>query len=417
MLRHKSTFFILLAFCFGLAGSVAVSANSAVDELASEEVMEEGSGTLVDKLASHGIEIALGSTNVYQTNVHNGLGTHQKSGRFTGSYDVEIAADLEQLLGIAGLGLFIHSEGGWPDTEGIDEQMVGSVSGVNADAGGNRSLDVVEVVFEWSLFDDFLTLMIGKMDMAGVFDASEYANDEAGQFINGALVNNLTIPLPDYCLGVVLSANITDSWYVAAGAGDAEADGRETGFRTTFDGEDYFFCALETGLAAELDSATGPLPGNYRLGLWYDPQPKTHADGTKETRDDLGLYVSADQMLFKENDDREDSQGLGVFARCGCADEKRNDIGCFWSVGFQCQGLIESRDSDVLGLGFAQGIFSDAASTTFTAGHESVLELYYDAQIVPWIAVSPSLQYLAHPGGDRSVDNALVLSVRAQMAF
>ena len=425
MMRHRNALLLSLVLVFGLAGSVRASANTTVNESASaegpnwdeRETLTNGFWGVADKLAEYGIEVGLGSTNVYQTNTKGGLGTHQRSGRFSGSYDLEIAADLEKLFGLAGLGLFVHTEGGWPDAEGIDEGMVGSVSGVNADAGGNRTLDVVEVVFEWSLLDDFLTVMVGKMDMAGVFDASEYANDEAAQFINGALVNNMTIPLPDYCLGVVVSANLTDSWYLSAGVGDAQADGRETGFRTALHGEDYFIYALETGIGVELDSANGPLAGNYRAGLWYDPQPKANSDHSMETRDDLGLYLSVDQMLTKENDDSEDSQGLGLFARCGYADEKRNDIGCFWSVGLQCQGLLDGRDDDLLGLGFAQSIFSDGASDTFSANHESVLELYYSAQIAPWVAVSPSVQYIGNPGGDRDVSNAIVAGVRAQISF
>ncbi|UCD51111.1 MAG: carbohydrate porin [Phycisphaerales bacterium] len=425
MMAYRDALLVSLALVLGLGASARASADAVVNEPASgeelnwteRETLTNGFWGLSDSLADAGIEVAFGSTNVYQVNVKNGLGTHQKSGRFAGSYDLEIAADLEKLCGLAGLGLFVHTEGGWPDTVGIDEAMVGSVSGVNADAGGNRTLDVVEVVFEWSLLDDFLTVMVGKMDMAGVFDASEYANDEAAQFINGALVNNMTIPLPDYCLGAVVSAHLTESWYLAAGVGDAQADGRETGFRTALHGEDYFFYAAETGVATELDSDQGPLPGNYRAGLWYDPQPKANSDRSAETRDDLGFYFSVDQMLIKENDDPEDSQGLGVFARYGYADEKRNDIGSFWSVGVQYQGLLDGRDDDVLGLGYAQSIFSDGADSTFTANHESVLELYYSAQIAPWIAVSPSIQYLANPGGDRDVSNAVVAGVRAQVAF
>jgi len=376
-----------------------------------------GLSGLTEPLAKRGIDVALGSTNIYQTNIRNGLDTHGRSGRFSGSYDVEIAADLQALAGLKGLSLFVHAEGGWPDTEGINESMVGSAFGVNADALGNRSIDVVEALVEWSLFRDRLTLTAGKVDTTCFFDTSEFANDETIQFLNGALVNNPTIPLPDYGLGVILSARLTDRWTVTAGAVDAEADGRETGFRTTFGGEDYFFYALETGLTTEWDSAGSPLTGNYRLGLWYDPQPKAHADRDQEHRDDVGLYVSVDQMLLWENDDPEDSQGLGLFARYGYADEKRNDVVGFWSVGLQYQGLLEGRDSDVFALGFAQGVFSDAASAVFTADHENVLELYYSAPIIPGLILSPSIQYLSRPGGNCAVDDALVVGLRVQAIF
>lgn len=381
------------------------------------ETLTKGFWGLSDELARHGIEVTVGSTNIYQTNATGGLGTHQQSGRFTGTYDVQVATDVEKLLGLKGLGLFVHGEGGWPETAGIDEDMVGSVLGVNADALGRRSLDIVEVFLEWNPFEGLLTVKAGKIDFAGVFDASEYANDETSQFLNGALVNNPTIPIPDYCLGVILSAHLTDRWSVAAGVGDGEANGRTTGFRTTFDGDDYLFYALETDLRTELSSSHGPLTGNVRFGLWYDPQPKARSGSDEAYRNDVGVYTSVDQVLLKENGDPEDSQGLGAFARLGCTDPKRNDMATFWSTGVQYQGLWRGRDDDVLGLGVAQGLFSQEASSPFTDDYESVLELYYRIQVAPWVAISPSAQYVANPGGNGAAADAVVVGVRAQIVF
>jgi porin len=122
-------------------------------------------------------------------------------------------------------------------------------------------------------------------------------------------------------------------------------------------------------------------------------------------------------MLIKENTDLEDSQGLGAFFRYGYADGKRNDLTNFWSLGFQYQGLLEGRDDDVLGIGFAQGIFSDGASTTYTDDYENALELYYSAKVTPWLNISPSIQYIANPGGDETAGDAVVLGVRLQMRF
>jgi porin len=421
---------VLIQLMMGLwvAGSAAaqtdsntVDANSvscvAASDVANESTLTHGFWGLGDALAGYGIEVALGATNLYQANVNNGLDTHGKSGRFTGSYDLQIAADLEKLAGIPGLGLFVHGKGGWPDAKGIDETRVGSVFGVNTGAIGDRSLDVVQALLEWSLSDGRLTLMIGKMDFAGVFDTSAYANDETSQFLNFALVNNPTVPLPDYCLGLIATVQVTDAWSVSAGVGDAQADGRETGFRTAFYGEDYFFYALETGVRIELASPRGPLPGATRLGLWYDPQPKAHSDGDREYRDDTGFYAGVDQMLVKENDDPQDGQGLGIFGRYGWADGRCNDIHRFWSLGIQYQGLLPGRDDDVLGLGFAQGVFTDEPSAPFTADSESVSELYYSLLATPWATISPGIQYISHPGGDRAVGDATVAGVRAQIVF
>jgi carbohydrate-selective porin OprB len=226
-------------------------------------------------------------------------------------------------------------------------------------------------------------LAIGKLDFTGIFDASVYADDECAQFLNASLVDDPAIPFPQQALGAVLTWDVTNSWYITSGIGDAQADGRETGFRTTFCDEDYFFYVLETGVTRQLNSANGPMPGTFRIGFWNDPQPKANSDAANNYRDDVGFYLSCDQMLAKENADPEDSQGLGAFFRYGYAPSKRNDITNFWSIGFQYQGLIEGRDDDVFGVGFAQGIFSDRACLTYTDDYESVLEVYYNAKMTP----------------------------------
>jgi porin len=393
------------------------------------ETLTNGFFGLNNELADNGIEIGLGVTNIYQQNVLGGISKHRRAGRFSGSYDLELSADLETLLGIEGGRIYMLTEGVWSKSAGIDVPSVGSAFGVNGDARDRRSMDITELWFEQAFWDEVLRIRFGKMDLTGgfehhgcpvSFDCSAYANDETTQFLNGALINNPTIPFPDYGLGVAIHYNPVGSWYVSAAAADAQADIRETGFRTTFHNQDYFFYIFETGITPQLSSANGPLQGAYRAGLWYDPQPKAnsdYADAGKNYRDDVGFYLTCEQMLIKENDDLQDSQGLGVFLRYGYANSKRNDVANFWSFGFQYQGLLKGRDDDVLGVGFAQGIFSDDASTTYTDDYENALELYYSAQITPWLAVSPSIQYIANPGGDQAASDAIVFGVRAQMSF
>ena len=63
------------------------------------------------------------------------------------------------------------------------------------------------------------------------FDCSNYANDERTQFLNGALINNPTIPFPENGLGVAVHYGPDKFWYASAAVADARADLRETGFR------------------------------------------------------------------------------------------------------------------------------------------------------------------------------------------
>jgi porin len=409
----KKQIVLSVMFLLGLAGICRAEG----ENLWQRETLTNGFWGLNDQLADSGIELVFGITNVYQVNTHGGTSTHNHRGRHSGSYDLELSADLQKLLGFETGSIYMLVEGGWPDAEGIDGSSVGSAFGVNADAIGNEAMLVKELFYEGPVFADNLTLMVGKIDFTGIFDSSAYADCECTQFLNAAFVDDPTIPFPQYSLGVVLTYNLTDSWYIIGGIADAQADSRETGFRTAFHDEDYFFYALETGITSKLNSANGSLPGAYRVGLWNDPQPKANSDGSKNYRDDVGVYTSCDQMLHKENAHAEDSQGLGVFFRYGYAPSKKNDITNFFSLGLQYQGLLDGRDEDVLGVGFAHGTFSNLASSTYTDDHESVLEAYYNAQITPWLILSPGIQYIANPGGDKTVSDAVVFGLRAQMTF
>ena len=237
-------------------------------DLWDRETLTNGFWGLNDSLADNGIEAGLSVTNIYQQNVRGGISKHRRAGRFSGSYDLELSADLRKLLGFKSGRVFIHLEGGWPDTEGIDGPSVGSAFGVNGDAGSRDTLVITEFWWEQTMLDDTLRLRLGKLDMTGgfehhgcpvSFDCSSYANDETSQFLNNALINNPTIPFPDYGLSAVLYWNPIEWWYASVGIADAQADARETGFRTTFHGEDYFFYIFETGVSPRLDSANGPL--------------------------------------------------------------------------------------------------------------------------------------------------------------
>ena len=133
------------------------------------------------------------------------------------------------------------------------------------------------------------------------------------------------------------------------------------------------------------------------------------------TRNDAGLYVSFDQALWREDPKHDDGQGLGAFFRFGFADPEYSEIARFYSAGCQYQGLIPKRDNDVLGFGVA---FADLSSKAdFSATNEIGLEIYYNAQITPWCHITPEVQYIINPGGDKSVDDALVLGIRAVINF
>jgi porin len=118
-------------------------------------------------------------------------------------------------------------------------------------------------------------------------------------------------------------------------------------------------------------------------------------------------------MIWRENGS--DTQGGAAFGRLGWADEEVQAVEFFASLGLQWCGPIPGRDEDVAGIGWAQGRLSSEAN--FSASYERGVELYYNAEITPWLHVTPDLQWIANPGGDEDRGDAIVAGVRAQMTF
>ncbi len=356
-----------------------------------------------------GLEFGFGIITTYQANAKGGISTNGRRGRHVGRYDLNVSFDLKKLLRIEAGSFFIHGWGGWPDTECIDGHSVGSVWGMNALTVGNRGMDVVEAFYEGPFLCESIIIAAGKLDFTGIFDISEYADDECGQFFNASLVDNPAIPFPEQGLGIVLNWAITDNWYLMGGVTDALADSRETGLNTALHKEDYFFYALETGIAIG--------KGNYRVGLWNGSLANANSDGSLNCRDEIGFYTSCDWLVYEEDPKAEDGQGLGMFARYGYVPSRRNDITNYFSAGLQYLGLFDCRDDDIFGLGYAHGILSNSASATYHEDYEIASEVFYNAQITPWLTIGPNVQYLVNPGGSNSTTNALVVGLRTQLIF
>jgi porin len=401
--------------------AAAAPAVAAADSILERDTLTNNWFGLGQALEKDGIEVALSLTQILQRNVHGGLSTHQDKGGYSGRYDLCALADLEKLAGLHGGRIVAQARGGW--SNGIGE-TVGSLMGVNTVAIGDEPAILWRLYYEQRLLDNKVKVRVGKIDLtdspdcfgaAGSFDTTPFTNDETAKFLNRSLFNNPSIPMPQPGLGTWVQAAPVKEWYVAAAVADADARVRETGFNTAFHGPDDFFSIYETGFLPKLPSSNGALQGGYRVGMWYDPRAKERFDGSGQKRDDVGFYTNCDQMVWKENDKKDDTQGLGVFARYGIADADVNEIKSFWSTGVQYQGLIPTRDKDVMAFGVGQSRLSREAG--FGESQETSLEWYYNIALTPWLHVSPDVQYIFNPGGDSSATDAVVLGVRVKMSF
>lgn len=358
-------------------------------------------------LAERGIDIGVGITNIYQHSSETNVNIPTNRNEYAGSYDVELDFDLEKLLNIGG-GIYMHIEGGWHPADHDHEYSVRTFTGPNADYIGKRAFDIVELFYHNQISDN-LSVAVGKLDMTVFFDTGAYANDETTQFFNGALVNNSTIPFPDYGLGIVGNLALTETISLSAGVADAQAYRSHTGFNSTFKGEDYYFYIAEATYTLE-----ATLPASYAVGIWYDPQPKGYSGSDKEYRDDTGLYFNYDQKLFNEADDNE--QGLGMFFKYGYADKKKNDIKSYFAAGLQYKGLFNGRDDDVFGIGYANLGLTNLGGSELNCKHEGIIETYYSFSLCPEFQLSPDIQYIVNPDYG-NLDNTVILGLRGQLSF
>ena len=188
-----------------------------------------------------------------------------------------------------------------------------------------------------------------------LIDRNMVAGDEDSQFMNASLVYNPTIPHKTG-MGVFVHVKFTDWIGFRTLVVDPESVARRVGLDTAFHGPDRARAFAELDLTPKFDSANGKLPGNYRVGTWYQPHPKAVYRNTlggllapRSRSGDMGFYIGIDQMVWKETDDEGDKQGVSVFARYGYAHGDVNRFDHFWSFGGQYTGLIPGRDKDTLG--------------------------------------------------------------------
>ncbi len=382
-------------------------------------------GGLRPDMEDAGVKFKIDFMNQLMVNMHGGRET--KNGHDTaGSYEINLYLDLEKMNLLKGGEFWIRAKGTWGgDASDFDREKIGGYFKTNHDASSEEPIFVDKWHYKQRLFDDRFEFRIGRMEPAkDLFDTSKISGHEDKQFLNRLLVRNATIPSRKG-LGLFVNWNVTEHTYLRAAALEAHARDRQTNFNTAFHDEDEFRFFGEVGCRPKLDSPNGKLWGHYRAGTWYDPTEKRKyfndfgGELSRRTESgDWGFYVGFDQMVWKENDEPKDKQGVAIAGRYGWSDGEVNRIEHFWSAAVQYEGLVPTRDKDVLGFGVGQGIFSkEYRWTAPRADRETVYELYYAIHVTPWLTISPDFQYITNAGGDKGDPHAMVGGLRFKMSL
>jgi len=358
----------------------------------------------------------------YTSQVWGNLSGGRKTGcAYVGLLEFGLNVDLEKAIGWHGASFrttWIWTHGSQPSLSLVGSNF--AISGIE----GSSSLRALDIWLQQTFCSDLLALR------AGLFNADEEftTSDNAALFQNAGfgwpllLNGNYADNAPAYPYatpGIYLAAGRDEGWkfetsFMQGNAYSATANRHN--FEWNFNRYDGFFLLNEL----QYRNTKWRLPGTYKVGAILDSGYVADSDGTGEVWGDFVAYAIADQMLYREEDEGDEAQGLSWFGRAGLAPPDRGSVNVYVDTGFVYAGPWPGRDNDAAGLGFAWAQMPASAARYLdggNAGLEMAFEATYKAQLTPWFSIQPDLQYIVQPGGSTALGNALVAGLSVSLAF
>ena len=244
-----------------------------------------------------------------------------------------------------------------------------------------------------------LKLTAGIIDSTAFIDDNAFANDELGQFMNEALVNNPLANLPSYDAGVALEFD-WDKFHL-----------RVVGMRSKNENEDmdrrnYNWIGAQIGY--KLESSLGE--GNYRLYA-YTTNKRFENWDADSYRSLKGVGVSFDQQLIKET--------LGAFFRAGWQDDgAKIDYNRMFSFGLNLNGSVWGRKDDEIGIGYA---YLKSPSKNSDLSRSQAFESYVKFKLFSYKSLSSDItldyQYIQDKTREEGTKAGHVYGVRFNLNF
>lgn len=370
-------------------------------------------------------------------------GGRREDTEYLDALDLRLLLDMTKLAGWSSGNVLIH---GLYNNGGSISDAVGDIQGVN-NIEATSGFSLYEAWVQRSFLTNRLSLLAGVYDINSEFDvihsADLFLHSSPGlgaELAASGLVGPSTYPLT--ALSVRVKTLLAPSLYVQAVVSDgvpgdpANADDHSVMLR----GAEGAFLAGEIGWYRLADDTRGvaagdedmrdrrqhigrETPADYRLklalGIWRytsDFARLRSALGKPPTSEhDNGIYLLLDWQAWRET--RDSAQGLAGFLRLGHADNDASRFDFYAGTGLVYTGLIPGRDSDEIGLAVAVARNSDytkSVSAQALENTETAVELTYRAELTPWLALQPDLQYIVNPGTDPGLRNAWVAGARLE---
>ena len=401
-------------------------------------------------LDDYGINFSLHQTSDYVGNTQGGF---RQGFVYNGLLNLEVDYDLNKALGWQGAKL--HLSGYGIQGQDLSSQYVGNImTATNVEATPAIG-KVGEFWLEQKLLEDRLQLR------AGLLEADRYyaISPTASVFINSTfgLPDSWEVNMPgegpgypNTSPGLLAAYTFNSDWQLTGSVMNGQPAGpsaTQTNYGTNFPTGNGMLSWLELAYTPEWQLGDKTLPGNYKLGTWYNTNTvdnvtlsdtgRTFTNPVNKTyRGQYSVYGLIDQTLYRE--DNSTTQGLSAFARVTISPQQsRNMVTSYFDLGMAYTGLFDGRPDDILGLGFAWAKFTPYLNGQIAAENalsgtqtpmpqpEQLIELTYQAPISPWLTLQPFAQYAINPGGkapmpnnpNLAIPNATIVGVRANIAF
>jgi len=255
------------------------------------------------------------------------------------------------------------------------------VNGYAARLVKQNDLSLREAWLMTELWDQKLSLVVGRVDLTNYFDSNAAANDETSQFLSDALVNNPALGLSENGAGMAVVYDPKTAFNFKLGYQQSTS--------TATNLSDSLFLLVEAGYQANPFHIG---EGNYRV--WY------REDNTDAGTSAFGL--SLDQKLIP---------GVTLFGRYGSAENAASsERDNYYSTGLQFNAGLGFNPEDAYGIGYSY-------STLATNEKETLLETYYNLAMTEKLRLTFHLTYLEEERLSTEKDAYVIPGVRLQASF
>lgn len=427
----------------GLVVSNAVFAEAEKTPDWNTETLSGDWGGARSSLYSKGIDLGFTHKSDVLSNTSGGI---KRGTAWLGHTEARVKMNLEKLWGWDTTTAYIHYHSQLGSK--FNSNYVGSFVGVDNIEAGTNTAQFFHAWLQKSFSGDSLSVLAGiypidsefyVTDTSGVFIQPPYgmANDMAQSGRNGppifpigalAVRVKYTSPGKNFYLqgaltdGVPGDPNNPHGTHIKLGSGDGTLSIVEFGY-TPQEGEPPFDAAKpgeliepEQKIHEEHESFNKTAIGFWRYSMRFDDLIDVDALGNPLRRVSQGAYFLAERTLLVERDHT--SQGLSGFVRFGTASRDIHQADWTGSLGLRYHGLIAGRDDDIAGIAITVNHASNKYRLLNSAdSSETDVEATYRAQIKPWLALQPTLQYILNPNMDPAQKNAWVVGMRLEAVF